>query len=417
MSIITKLIIFLLIINSQFNINIHLLITFNHAWLGKKEVREKMMTINSTVISGSLKNIEYLIKEGQNILIVSDKNIMQLAPALDFISLVKTKSQILTIIDDVPPEPANHDVTNIINRIEDRIDCVIGIGGGSVLDIAKLLAVLCAKETGINLASLLEGEKPTQRVSSILIPTTAGTGSEATPNSILGIPEKETKIGIISPVMLPDYVVLAPELTTSLPQQITASTGIDALCHLLECYTANKANPVSDNLALIGMKKLFESLPKVQQNPADLEARLNMLWASYYGGACIFHSGTHLVHAMSYPLGGKFHVPHGLANSLLLVPCMKMIRATCVAKFATIYDLIPNANQNLCAEDKSFKLINEIELLIKLLHLPTQLNQIDIGIQHLPELAKTAMDVKRLIANSPVEVNEQDILNTYLSIQ
>ncbi|STT72851.1 alcohol dehydrogenase [Klebsiella pneumoniae] len=145
----------------------------------------------------------------------------------------------------------------------------------------------------------------------MLIPATAGTGSEATPNAILAIPEQQTKVGIISPVLLPDYVALLPELTTSMPPSIAASTGIDALCHLLECFTSTVANPVSDNAALIGLHKLVRHIERSVNQPQDLTAKLEMLWASWYGGAAINYSGTHLVHALSYPLGGTWHLPHG----------------------------------------------------------------------------------------------------------
>lgn len=133
-------------------------------------------------------------------------------------------------------------------------------------------------------------------------------------------------MGIISQVLLPDYVALFPELTTSMPAHIAASTGIDALCHLLECFTATVANPVSDNAALTGLSKLFRHIQPAVNDPQDLRAKLEMLWASYYGGVAITHAGTHLVHALSYPLGGKYHLPHGVANAILLAPCMAFVR-------------------------------------------------------------------------------------------
>ena len=269
------------------------------------------MNINSTVIAGyqTLNDIGYLLQGKQRVLLVTDKNIAAIPAVQTLIEQVRGKVSSLHIVDSVPPEPSQHDVATLLAALESRdVDLTIGVGGGSVLDVAKLLSVLCVAGAP-TLDALLAGEKPQQRTPSLLIPTTAGTGSEATPNAILAIPEKETKVGIISPVMLPDYVVLAPELTTSMPAHIASSTGIDALCHLIECFTATVANPVSDNYALIGMKKLFASLETTVAEPGNLEARLNMLWASYYGGAAIAHAGTHLVHAMSYPLGGKYHLP------------------------------------------------------------------------------------------------------------
>jgi alcohol dehydrogenase class IV len=295
------------------------------------------------------------------------------------------------------------------------IDLVIGVGGGSVLDVAKLLSILCVAGAP-TLDALLAGEKPQTRTPSLLIPTTAGTGSEATPNAILAIPEKETKVGIITPVMLPDYVALIPELTTSMPPHIASSTGIDALCHLIECFTATVSNPVSDNYALIGMKKLFTSLETTIAEPDNLEARLNMLWASYYGGASIAHAGTHLVHAMSYPLGGKYHLPHGVANAILLAPCMRFVRPAAVSKFAQAYDLLPNADTSLDEETKSHALVEYFAALVKRLKLPASLEELGIGPDHLPYLVEAALDVQRLMKNVPMKVGADDVRNVYLTL-
>lgn len=279
------------------------------------------MNINSTILSGYrvLQDISHLLAGKQHVLFVTDKNIVGLPDVQALIAQVKQAVPQVLLVDNVPAEPSQHDVAKILGQLtQTQTDLVIGVGGGSVLDVAKLLSVLCAGDDTVTLDSLLAGEKPTRRTTSLLIPTTAGTGSEATPNAILAIPEKETKVGIITPVMLPDYVALVPELTISMPSHIAASTGIDALCHLIECFTSTIANPVSDNYALIGLKKLFANLETSVREPSNMEAKLNMLWASYYGGAAIAHSGTHLVHAMSYPLGGKYHIPHGVANAILL---------------------------------------------------------------------------------------------------
>ncbi len=269
------------------------------------------MNINSTVISGyqSLNDMSYLLNGKEKALLVTDKNIEGIPAVQALIAQLKQQIATVSVVNSVPPEPSQHDVAAILSALPSRdVDLVIGVGGGSVLDVAKLLSVLCVKNAP-TLELLLAGEKPQQRTTSLLIPTTAGTGSEATPNAILAIPEKETKVGIISPVMLPDFVALVPELTTSMPGHIASSTGIDALCHLIECFTATVSNPVADNYALTGMKKLFANLETTINEPGNLQARLEMLWASYYGGASIAHAGTHLVHAMSYPLGANITCP------------------------------------------------------------------------------------------------------------
>jgi alcohol dehydrogenase class IV len=376
------------------------------------------MNINSTVISGfqTLNDLSYLLQGKEKALLVTDKNIEGIPAVQTLIAQLKQQIASLSIVNTVPPEPSQHDVAAIVAALPSTdVDLVIGIGGGSVLDVAKLLSVLCVAGAP-TLDALLAGEKPQTRTTSLLIPTTAGTGSEATPNAILAIPEKETKVGIISPVMLPDYVALVPELTTSMPPHIASSTGIDALCHLIECFTATVSNPVSDNYALIGMKKLFASLETTIAEPDNLEARLNMLWASYYGGASIAHAGTHLVHAMSYPLGGKYHLPHGVVNAILLAPCMRFVRPAAVSKFAQAYDLLPDADTSLDDEAKSHALVAYFAALVKRLKLPASLEELGIGPDHLPYLVEAALDVQRLMKNVPIKVGADDVRNVYLTL-
>lgn len=376
------------------------------------------MNINSTVISGfqALNDLSYLLQGKEKALLVTDKNIEGIPAVQKLIAQLKQQIASLSIVNTVPPEPSQHDVAAIVAALPSSdVDLVIGVGGGSVLDVAKLLSILCV-EGAPTLDALLAGEKPQTRTTSLLIPTTAGTGSEATPNAILAIPEKETKVGIISPVMLPDYVALVPELTTSMPPHIASSTGIDALCHLIECFTATVANPVSDNYALIGMKKLFASLETTIAEPDNLEARLNMLWASYYGGASIAHAGTHLVHAMSYPLGGKYHLPHGVANAILLAPCMRFVRPAAVSKLAQAYDLLPDADTTLDDEAKSHALVAYFAALVKRLKLPASLEELGIGPDHLPYLVEAALDVQRLMKNVPMKVGADDVRNVYLTL-
>lgn len=377
------------------------------------------MHINSTILSGQgiLKDLHFLLKGRKHTLFITDKNIINLPEVSTLIKKVQDTAPIVTLVDNIPPEPSHHDVINLLNSMKvSDADLVIGVGGGSVLDVAKLISVLCVKDANITLANLLAGEKPSKRCTTILIPTTAGTGSEATPNAILAIPEKDTKQGIISPVMLPDYVCLVPELTTSMPNHIAASTGVDALCHLIECFTASISNPVGDNYALIGMQKLFNSLEKSVKDKSDTESKLNMLWASYYGGAAIAHAGTHLVHAMSYPLGGKYHIAHGIANAILLVPCMEFVRDAVVDKFALAYDLLPNAQLTLTVEEKSHALVDYFRELVKRLALPTKLHELNISPDNLPYLVDAALDVKRLMNNVPKKVTKDDVLAIYQSL-
>ena len=374
------------------------------------------MHIHSTVLAGVgvLDDIAYLIRGKQRVLFVSDANIIRIDGVQRLLQQVRGLAAEVQVIDSVPPEPSDADVRAILRDYRlDGLDLVVGVGGGSVLDVAKLLSALAEPDSPTLDDLLAGGVKVSRRIASMLVPTTAGTGSEATPNAILAIPERETKVGIISPVLLPDFVVLAPELTTSMPHRIAASTGVDALCHLIECFTSNISNPVCDNYAMIGLRKLFASIERSVAEPGDLHAKLDMLWASYYGGACIAHAGTHLVHAMSYPLGGKYHIAHGVANAILLAPCFEFVRPLAVEKLARAYDLVPGANTGLDVEAKSHALVAYFAGLVRRLELPTSLQQLGIAPDHLPTLVQGALDVQRLIKNVPGPVAAPDIEAVY----
>ncbi|QIE99639.1 iron-containing alcohol dehydrogenase (plasmid) [Pantoea stewartii] len=377
-----------------------------------------MALINSTILSGSdaIKALTPVVADKQHLLVLTDKNIVNLPATTQIMTLLSQDGRHVKLIDDVPAEPTHTDVEAVLSRTAGKtFDLVVGIGGGSVLDVAKLLSVLCHVASP-SLKALFDGVKITARLPSLLIPSTAGTGSEATPNAILAIPEKNTKSGIISPVMLPDYVALIPELTTSMPAHIASSTGIDALCHLLECYTATISNPVGDNVALMGLHKLFRNLETSVTEPHNLNAKLEMLWASYYGGAAIAHAGTHLVHALSYPLGGTYHLPHGVANAILLAPCMKVVRPFAIDKFATVWDLIPGADITLTPEEKSHALVDYLAKLVKRLNLPDNLETLGVPSGDIDALSESALNVKRLMNNSPCAVNHQDVADIYRTL-
>ncbi|SHO56238.1 iron-containing alcohol dehydrogenase [Vibrio quintilis] len=378
------------------------------------------MNIFTTVMSGAPEQLFPLLDKTQQLLIMTDKNIVGLDCIRSFLHGIEKQGIHYTLVDDLPAEPTDTDVYQLIEHLPAQADLVLGIGGGSVLDISKLIAVLYHPDAGADKRTrfdrLLNADNPQHRIPLILVPTTAGTGAEATPNAIIALPDKLTKVGIISPVMLPDYVLLAPAFTTSMPAPIAASTGIDALCHLIECFTACIANPVGDNYAMIGMQKFFMNIEHLIDTPEDLTIRMNLLWASYYGGAAISHSGTHLVHALSYPLGGTYKIPHGLANALLLVPVMKHICAGCTEKLAQVYQLLPSAKPDLPVTEQAQALIDYLEQLVARLKLPTRLNAVGISQEQLPGLAAGAMEVKRLLNHSPVSVTEAEILSIYQSI-
>jgi Alcohol dehydrogenase, class IV len=383
------------------------LIEFNHH---KESI---VATIHSTLIAGAsaFTALTPLFTGKKKLLLVTDGQVGKL-PTTEKIRV----ASVARLIDTVPAEPSQHDVMNILHAIGDwRPEMIIGVGGGNVLDVAKLLSVLLPPQAP-SLSALLKGATPVRKISTLLIPSTAGTGSEATPNAILAIPEQHTKVGIISSLLLPDYVALIPELTTSMPPHIAATTGIDALCHLLECFTSTAANPLSDNAALIGLGKLLPNIEASVSQPDNLMARLEMLWASYYGGVAINHAGTHLVHALSYPLGGAWHIPHGLANAILLVPCMAHIRPDAIDKFACIWDLIPGVDTSLDPTSKSHALVEWLAGLVKRLQLTDNLATLGVPKESINTLSDAALSVQRLIKNVPCRVNRTDVQRIYQTL-
>ena len=172
----------------------------------------------------------------------------------------------------------------------------------------------------------------------VLIPTTAGTGAEVTPNAIVGVPEKELKIGIVNENMIADYVILDARLIKNLPRKIAAATGVDALAHCIECFTSNKANPFSDMYALEGCDLILNNIEKACDDPEAMAEKNRMQMAAYYGGLAITASGTTAVHALSYPLGGKYHIAHGVSNAILLAPVMRFNEPACRDRLAQVYD-------------------------------------------------------------------------------
>lgn len=320
------------------------------------------------------------------------------------------------ILDNLAAEPTCYEAQETVDWFcSTGADLIVAVGGGSVMDAAKLASIIADSEYGVVelLSHPLLGQK---KVDTMMIPTTAGTGAEATPNSIVAVPEKEVKIGIVNDAMLPDYVILDGNMIRKLPKKIAASTGVDALAHGIECFTSRKANPFSNMFALEAMKLIFPSIEKACCDPDAIEEKNNMLLAAFYAGAAITASGTTAVHALSYPLGGRYHIPHGVANAMLLLPVMEFNRPACLKEFAAVYDGInPKAGAEN-TEEKADWLLGRMEEIIRKLEIPTNLSAFGIGMEDLDELVKAGMDVKRLLDNNKRIVTENDARKIYFSI-
>ncbi len=330
----------------------------------------------------------------------------------EIISQLKERSVEVAIDTSIIQEPYFSDFEKLVSKIESfNPDLVVGIGGGSVLDVAKLVAAQIGNEqtlTDYLGIGLLKG----RYTKLICLPATAGTGSEVSPNAILVDDADGQKKGIISPHLVPDVVIVDPLLTISVPPSITAATGIDALTHCLEAYTNKFAHPIIDLYAYEGMKYISSSLVKAVLDGKNEEARTNVALGSMYGGICLGPVNTAAVHALSYPLGSMFHLPHGFSNALLLPYVMEFNLEASPSRYADVARAIGcNGNGDEVATAK--KGVKKIKELIKECGLPLQLREAGVTKDSIPVMAKEAMKIQRLLKNNPREVKLEDAINIY----
>ncbi|MGC6175833.1 iron-containing alcohol dehydrogenase [Lacrimispora sp. 38-1] len=321
------------------------------------------------------------------------------------------------ILDDLPAEPTYTAVQKLVDQFkENKADMIVACGGGSVMDAAKLASILVTDEYGVR--ELLDDPGRAQKcVPIILIPTTAGTGAEVTPNAIVAVPEKQLKVGIVNENMIADYVILDARMIKNLPRKIAAATGVDALAHCIECYTSKKANSFSDLYALEGLDLILNNIMDACNDPEAMEAKNRMQIAAYYGGLAITASGTTAVHALSYPLGGKYHIAHGVSNAMLLAPVMRFNEPVCRGKFAAAYDRCVHTEQNCTtAEEKSAYILTWMEKIVKDLDIPASLKEFGVPAEDLDGLVEAGMQVTRLLVNNMREVTPADARALYLKI-
>lgn len=321
------------------------------------------------------------------------------------------------VLDDLPAEPSYMAVQALVDQFKQSgADFIVACGGGSVMDAAKLASVLVTDEYGVK--ELLDDPGRAKKcVPIILIPTTAGTGAEVTPNAIVAVPERELKVGIVNDNMIADYVILDARMIKNLPRSIAAATGVDALAHCIECYTSNKANPFSDLYALEGLDLILNNIEKACDDPEAMTEKNRMQIAAYYGGLAITASGTTAVHALSYPLGGKYHIAHGVSNAILLVPVMRFNEPACRERFAQVYDHCCHDGSTLkTAEEKSAWVIDRLDQIVRHLDIPTSLQSFGVPAEDLEGLVEAGMQVQRLLVNNPRPVTADDARALYRQI-
>lgn len=367
---------------------------------------------------GSIEKIKEIIakEKSQKVVVFSDEGI-KTTGLLDILTkqLDETGVQ-YHVFTDCKPEPSYLQVEAVVDMVQGQeCDLIIGLGGGSVMDAAKLASVL--KGAPYTIKDLLND--PTQaekKVKTVMIPTTCGTGSEATCNAIVAIPEEKSKKGIVNDNMIPDYVILDAQMIAKLPKAIVAATGVDALAHVVECFTSKKATPFSDCYALEGAKLIFANIREAYNNPDNMDAKNKMLIGAYYGGIAITGSGTTAVHALSYPLGGKFHIAHGVSNAILFAHVMKFNKDACAERLAVLCDAINPTYAEKTVEEKADYVIDQIADIVKVTNIPTDLTQYGVTMDDLDFLVTAGSQQQRLLVNNMKELSLDDIRNIYLKV-
>lgn len=346
----------------------------------------------------------------KKVLVVSIKPLLDKLQTL--ISELEGVGTAVLLNTSIEQEPTFLDMDQLIQAYANKgIEGVIGVGGGSVLDIAKLAAVQLAGNQ--KLAEIVGKNRIQGRdIKLICVPTTSGTGSEASPNAILIDPADHQKKGIISPFLMPDLVCIDPTLTYSVPPAVTAATGLDALTHCLEAYTNKFAHPFIDTYALQGVKLIAANLIRAVEMGDDAVARAEVALGSLFGGFCLGPVNTAAVHALAYPLGTTFHIAHGLSNALLLPHVMAFNIPAAVARYADIA-LAIGCEKSADDIKTAFAGVEKVKQLIKACKLPARLRDLAIPADSIPQMAEDAMKISRLLVNNPREITIQDAISIY----
>ena len=321
----------------------------------------------------------------------------------------------IEVFQEIVAEPTVNDFKKILEMAREfKADSVVGIGGGSVLDVSKLVASLTHSDQQVEDCFGI-GFIKAKGLWFACLPTTAGTGSEVSPNAILLDERDHLKKGIVSPYLIADAAYIDPKLTWTVPAKVTADTGMDALTHCIEAFTNKFAHPTVDIYALKGIQLIAAHLERAVKDGKDVEARESLALGSLYGGLCLGPVNTAAVHALSYPLGGEFHIPHGLSNAILLPSVMKFNMPANVkrhAEVAVALGCAPGKDDNETAQ----RGVDFIYRLAEAVGIPDKLTALGIPQSAVDGMAKAAMQVQRLLKNNPREVTEQDARDIYNSL-
>ena len=363
----------------------------------------------------ALENLRQVVAGCKKAAIFTDKGILG-AGLVDLPQEIVRSAGVETVIlSDIPAEPSYGAVQTLVDEFRTLgADIIIAVGGGSAMDTAKLASILVTDEYTVKdlLDDPLRGKKT---VTTCFIPTTAGTGScRCRPKlrrgcCVLGSRPRGAAVH--------STLAWASRMIKNLPRKIAAASGVDAMAHAIECFTSNKANPFSDTFALDAFDRILNNIERACDDPEALDAKREMQIAAFYGGIAITCSGTTAVHALSYPLGGKYHIAHGVSNAILLMPVMRFNEPAIRHKLALAYDRTVHGEKTCVTdEEKSAWIIERMGEIVKHLDIPTNLSQWNVSRDDLEPLVEAGMSVQRLLVNNMRTVTPEDARNIYLQI-
>jgi len=347
--------------------------------------------------------------EAKKALIITDPGVYQ-AGLVDPVKEQLAKAGLLIeVFADAEPEPTLPKLNDTALQLrENKYDLLVGLGGGSTMDTAKGLSVLLA-HGGIGQDYIGVGKVPGPGVPVFTIPTTAGTGSEVTDIAIFNDPEKELKVGIVSPYLLARLALVDPTFTYNCPSKVTAASGIDALVHAIECYTSTKSSNFTDALALEAMRLIVGSLRTAVSNGSDEKARNHMSEGALLAGIAFVNAGVAAVHALAFPLGSRFHVPHGVANGLLLSYVMECNLPANLPRYAIIAQMLGEEIEGLSLREAAERGVGAVKTLAIDINIPLHLRVLGVPKEALEGMAVATMEVTRLLANNPKKLTLDDV--------
>lgn len=367
---------------------------------------------------GALKQLadEVNLLKAKKVLIVTDKGLIAAGVIEQATDVLRQANIQHAIFDGVEADPRYEIVADCVKAIHhENVDLVIGIGGGSPIDIAKVAAVMATNTDaiteyfGIDLI-------PESGLNTIIIPTTAGTGSEVTPIAILSDEAEKLKKGIVSPYLFPKVAILDSMLTLELPPQVTAATGMDSLIHAVEAFTSKNAYWMTDMMAREAVRLIMGNIRTAFANGSDIDARTHMLEGSLLAGMAFANAGVTAVHAFAYPIGAEFHIPHGVANSIMLAPVMEFNMLGNINKFAELAELLGENTDGMNQRESAMAAVKAMRTLSKDLQIPSNLSQFGIKDEDIPMLAEGVMKVTRLLANNPRILTKEDAEKIYRNV-